>query len=360
MAAVTAAVVLGTGAALAAAPAPSAPAASPEEVALAQAEDDADRLVSVADTVAAASSGPTAQAARRVAGVLRLQASVLSDRPQLPTDPASAPAATAGPSSASASVPTPPATSPSATSPSPAAGPAAQAAGLAADLDRSAAAIVDRLDGLDGPTASVLGSVAAARTAAARSLAPAGPRASGGSPTGGQDGAQPMEAQAGQEPEAAQASEGLAGTACPAPTPATAWEAVHAAESAAEWAYTVLAARAEGAERTARLDSAAAHARQAEALAGIAAASCVSLPAREPAFALEDPAPRAALLVERAAAESWAQLVGAAPPAQRAAAAGRLAEAALLLAAHAPQTPAEAAFPGHAAAQTAASAPAAG
>jgi hypothetical protein len=128
------------------------------------------------------------------------------------------------------------------------------------------------------------------------------------------------------------------------------------AEQAAVWTYTVLAARSEGAVRAGHLASAAAHASQADAARAIADASCIRPPADAPGFALASDAasPASLTALEDSAAQAWSQLVGAAAPQQREAAADGLAAAARRLA---PLgiTPEEEAFPGHAEARNAAS-----
>ncbi|WP_413250545.1 DUF4439 domain-containing protein [Sinomonas flava] len=340
LAAVGVALAVGSGAALLAAPAAVPPGPTASETALAHAEADAVVLAVAAaglstSGAAAAPVDGAQQAAARAARVLDLQRGLLAGSP--------------GPASP--------------TTPAPAATPPADAAGVAEALDTSAQARRRDLGGVDGPTARLLASLAAGQQVQERLRAAVGgasapvppPTAPPAVPS-----AEPSPSsvpscnRAGGPSSAGRSSAGepSAGSAQGSSELATTVRA----EQAAVWTYTVLAARSEGAVRAGHLASAAAHASQEDAARAIADASCVRLPADAAGFALAPDAatPASLAALEDSAAQAWSQLVGAAAPQQREAAADRLAAAARRLA---PLgiTPEEEAFPGHTEARRAAS-----
>ncbi|ASN51616.1 hypothetical protein CGQ25_05655 [Sinomonas sp. R1AF57] len=341
LAAVGVALAVGSGTALLAAPPAVPPGPTASETALAHAEADAAVLAAAAaglstSGAAAAQVDGVQQAAARAAGVLDLQRGLLAGSP--------------GPAS-----PTAPAT---------AATPQADAAGLAEALDASAQTRRRDLGAVDGPTARLLASLAAGQQVEADRLRAAvrGASAPAPPPT-----APPAAPSAEPSPSSVPSCSRAGGPSSAGPSSVRAPSAGSAqgsselaatvrAEQAAVWTYTVLAARSQGAVRAGHLASAAAHASQADAARAIADASCVRPPADAPGFALAADAasPASLTALEDSAAQAWSQLVGAAAPRQREAAADGLAAAARRLA---PLgiTPEEEAFPGHAEARSAAS-----
>jgi hypothetical protein len=123
------------------------------------------------------------------------------------------------------------------------------------------------------------------------------------------------------------------------------------------WTYTVLAARADAAARPELLAAAGLHRAQLGALGAAAAQVCAGLPPVAPGFALPADAGSPGQLagLEGSAAAAWSDLVGAAGPAARTAAADGLIRAARRAAATGARAgTAASAFPGHRAAQAAA------
>ncbi len=340
LAAVGVALAVGSGTALLAAPGAVPPGPTARETALARAEADAALLAAAAAGLAA--PGAAAQvdgvqkAAARAARVLDLQRGLLAGSP--------------GPASP--------------TTPAPAATPPADAPGLAEALDTSAQARRRDLGGVDGPTARLLASLAAGLQVQAERLRAA---VRGASPPASPPTEPPAVPSAEPSPSSVPSCNRAGGPSSAGPSSAGAPSAGSAqgsselattvrAEQAAVWTYTVLAARSEGAVRAGHLASAAAHASQEDAARAIADASCVRPPADAPGFALAPDAasPASLAALEDSAAQAWSQLVGAAAPQQREAAADGLAAAARRLAALG-ITPEEEAFPGHAEARSAAS-----
>ena len=222
-------------------------------------------------------------------------------------------------------------------------------------LDGLSASIAARLAALpevDGPTATLLASVAAGQSLQLDGVAAGAPGVA--PPVGPSPTASPS-----PSPSASCATGGTgptaSATASVSPSPlAAALAAVDHAEAASIYVLETALARtppgtSEAAARTAALD---AHRRQFDGLGTLAATSCATLPPRDPAFALpatfgSDPAPTVAATAE-SAEQAWAQLVGVVPaPRRPAAAAGLLAAARL-----GPQ--AAPAFPGIASAEQAA------
>ncbi|WP_344299767.1 DUF4439 domain-containing protein [Sinomonas flava] len=341
LAAVGVALAVGSGVALLAAPAAVPPGPTAGETALAHAEADAAVLAAAAaglstSGAAAAPVDGAQQAAARATRVLDLQRGLLAGSPGPVSPTTTAPAAT----------------------------PPADAAGVAEALDTSAQARRRDLGGVDGPTARLLASLAAGQQVQAERLHAAAGGASAPVPPPTAPPAVPSAEpspssvpscnRAGGPSSAGRSSAGepSAGSAQGSSELATTVRA----EQAAVWTYTVLAARSEGAVRAGHLASAAAHASQEDAARAIADASCVRLPADAPGFALAPDAatPASLAALEDSAAQAWSQLVGAAAPQQREAAADGLAAAARRLA---PLgiTPEEEAFPGHTEARSAAS-----
>lgn len=347
------AVAVGIGAAVLVAPQAPEPAPTAGETALAQAHDDAEHLAGAAALLASAPSStpsplsPAAsdavrKAAARTAEVLHVQAAVLAAR-------GSAPATTAvsGTGQASASQ------TPQETASPP------TAADLAAQLRAGAEARSRDLEHVDGPTASILASLAAGQTVQADQLLGAA-----GSPDAS------AAASAAASVPAPTASTGAAPCASPSASDASAsppgnsaqsaGAAVRSAEHAAVWTYTVLAARAEAGARAPLLAAAEQHRAELVSLSRAERLACAPLPAAEAGFALPadagSPAQLAAL--EGSAVAAWANLVGATEPGLRGAVGEGLVRAARRLASLGAQPSiAASAFPGQPRAQASAPAP---
>jgi hypothetical protein len=114
------------------------------------------------------------------------------------------------------------------------------------------------------------------------------------------------------------------------------------------WTYTVLAARASSAARSADLAAASLHRTRLEELAALARRAGAPLPTPAPGYALPADAGTPAQLaqLEESAAAAWCGLVGAADPGLRQEAAQGLVKAARQAAAVAPGSAASRAFPG--------------
>ncbi|WP_168928662.1 DUF4439 domain-containing protein [Sinomonas albida] len=348
-------IALGTATAVALQPLP-APAPSRGELALRSAQDDAARLASLARTASGQPGGQTTAGVRAAlastAAVLDKQVGLLASRPGASPSPGSSPAA-ASPDQGS---------------------PAVVTARLFASVEARLVALPD----VDGPTATLLASLAAGQSlqaegiASAAGLPPQQPAPSQGAVQqgAGQQGASPTASSTPNAcPSASPAATKPAPAAVPSAPPVTAAPAaglsfadslvaVDRAETAAAYVLeTALARSSQGSsDALARASALDAHRRQLTAVAGLAAAACVTLPPGDAGFAVPsgfaaDPTPTLAAVAE-SAAESWAQLVGAAPADRRAAAAQGLLAAAQLAAGAAPSS--APAFPGLPAANPAA------
>lgn len=337
VAALGAAATIGVGASLLAAPAAPDAAPTASEAALSRAHDDASLLAAAAGLLAGQGPSTAPAAAARTAEVLRRQASVLA---------ASLPASGRASRVASPASATP---APSAQTAPPAPTPAA----LAGDLAASATTRLADLAAVDGPTAALLASLAAGQTIEAGLLAqsagvpaPVTPSAPSTGPTACPSTSSPRHTPSRSTPP----STSILGQA-------EALSAAQSAEQAAVWTYTVLAARTDTAARAGNLAAAELHRAQLRALDAVARAACTDLAAPAAGFALPADAgsPGELVLLEGSATAAWSDLVGAAEPPIRAAAATGLVEAARRSAAVGALVSAESgAFPGHSAAQAAA------
>ncbi|WP_336853072.1 DUF4439 domain-containing protein [Sinomonas albida] len=373
-------IALGTATAVALQPLP-APAPSRGELALRSAQDDAARLASLARTASGQPGGQTTAGVRAAlastAAVLDKQASLLASRPGASPSPGSSNPG-AGRTSASRAPSNPAAANPAAANPAAASPDQGSPADVTARLFASVEARLVALPDVDGPTATLLASLAAGQSlqaegiASAAGLPPQQPAPSQGAVQqgAGQQGAAPTASAAPNAcPSASPAATKPAPGAVPSAPPVTAAPAaglsfadsliaVDRAETAAAYVLeTALARSSQGSsDALARASALDAHRRQLTAVAGLAAAVCVTLPPRDAGFAVPsgfaaDPTPTLAAVAE-SAAESWAQLVGAAPADRRAAAAQGLLAAAQLAAGAAPSS--ATAFPGLPAANPAA------
>lgn len=288
---------------------PASPPPSRAVLALRSAHDDAARLAGLAR----AAGQPAA------ALVLDRQATVLAAAPGVATG---SPSAGSPPSSSTASSST------------------TAARDLADGLSASVAARLGALADVDGPTSTVLASVAAAQSLQLDGITKATRQAPvpGASPTAS---ASPM-ASASCAPSSASPSANSAG----ANPVGTGLATVARAEQASVYVLETALARTqagsgEAAGRTAALDG---HRKQLVEVATLATSLCTALPPQDPAFAVPadfaanpDPTVGAAAV---SAVQAWAQLVGTLPPASRSGAATGLLAAARL----APDTVAP--FPG--------------
>lgn len=297
-------VVVGLGTATLVAIQPPAPAAPSRSVlAVRSAHDDAARLAALAR-----GAGQSA-----AAEVLDRQAAVLA------TAPGVGPGIASGSTTANAS--------PSASG----TGGTTAVRELVDGLSASVAALLAALGEVDGPTATLVASLASGQSleiddlTATTGVTPS-PAASGG-PTGTSG------PSASPSPSASCATP----SASASPTPlAAALAAVDRSENASVYVLETALARAprgtaEAQARAAALD---ARRRQLTAVAALAAANCTALPAEDPAFAVPtgfaaDPSPTISAESE-AAEQAWAELVGALPAASRPGAASGLLTAARL------------------------------
>ncbi|MEA5454590.1 DUF4439 domain-containing protein [Sinomonas sp. JGH33] len=215
--------------------------------------------------------------------------------------------------------------------------PAASAADVVSRLRASAESRLADLPEVDGPTATVLASLAAGQSLQADGLAGAAglaspPQAPSPAPSAG---ASPSVS----SPPAAQASASASACATPTaaqspapsspPSPGTplsfggALASVERAETAAAYVLEAALAHtaASSADAAARERALDAHRRQLDGVDVIAASSCLALPPRDAGFAVPadfatNPNPTLAA-VAQSAEESWAELVGAAPGQRR-------------------------------------------
>ncbi|WP_422936144.1 DUF4439 domain-containing protein [Sinomonas sp. P47F7] len=374
-------VALGTATAVALQPQPS-PGPSRSELALRSAQDDAARLAAWARSAEGTrqTTAGVRDALASAASVLGRQASLLASRPGAsasadPSRSASSGGASGSGASGSGASGSGASGSGSAGSGSTGSGstgsagsPGEVVARLTASVDARLAALPD----VDGPTAALLASLAAGQSlqadgiAAAAGLSPQQPQQPSAATTATGPSSTPPPsacpgAPAAASPPATAATRQSAAATIPSPAApavsaasgvsfADALAAVDRAEAASEYTLeTALARSAQGssdaAARAAALD---AHRRQLTAVAALASAACVTLPAQDAGFAVPqgfatDPTPALAAVAE-SAAESWAQLVGAAPADRRGAAAQGLFAAGKLVAGAAPSS--APAFPG--------------